>query len=152
MTRPSAFYPLRDAYARPVPVPPPRIVIGGETVAGARLAGRVSGDSTVAYGLAFARAVERLMACASLAEVRGGDSRVAGLQEATRRLVRPVAGARRPHGAGNTEVIEEGKRMGRFKHRLLLGYRRSPPEAGEPLCPGVGAPCLCPPFRGDRWR
>jgi len=41
VTRPSPFYPLHEAYAHPVPVPPPPILIGGETVAGARLAGRI---------------------------------------------------------------------------------------------------------------
>jgi alkanesulfonate monooxygenase SsuD/methylene tetrahydromethanopterin reductase-like flavin-dependent oxidoreductase (luciferase family) len=41
VTRPSPFYPLTDAYAHPVPDPVPRIVIGGETPAGARLAGRI---------------------------------------------------------------------------------------------------------------
>ena len=42
VTRPSEFYPLEDAYAHPVPAPPPPIVIGGEKPAGARLAGRVA--------------------------------------------------------------------------------------------------------------
>lgn len=41
VSRPSPFYPLEQATAYPVPEPPPRIVIGGETVAGARLAGRI---------------------------------------------------------------------------------------------------------------
>jgi alkanesulfonate monooxygenase SsuD/methylene tetrahydromethanopterin reductase-like flavin-dependent oxidoreductase (luciferase family) len=41
VTRPSPYYPLVDAYARPVPDPLPRILIGGETAAGARLAGRI---------------------------------------------------------------------------------------------------------------
>lgn len=41
VSRPSPFYPLQEATAYPVPEPPPPIVIGGETVAGARLAGRV---------------------------------------------------------------------------------------------------------------
>jgi alkanesulfonate monooxygenase SsuD/methylene tetrahydromethanopterin reductase-like flavin-dependent oxidoreductase (luciferase family) len=41
VTRPSPFYPLDDAYARPVPDPVPRILVGGETAAGARLAGRI---------------------------------------------------------------------------------------------------------------
>ena len=42
VTRPSPFYPLHEAHAHPVPVPPPPIVIGGESVAGARLAGRIA--------------------------------------------------------------------------------------------------------------
>lgn len=41
VTRPSPYYPLVEAYARPIADPPPRILIGGETAAGARLAGRI---------------------------------------------------------------------------------------------------------------
>jgi alkanesulfonate monooxygenase SsuD/methylene tetrahydromethanopterin reductase-like flavin-dependent oxidoreductase (luciferase family) len=41
VTRPSPFYPLVEAYAHPVPVPAPPIIIGGETTAGARLAARI---------------------------------------------------------------------------------------------------------------
>jgi alkanesulfonate monooxygenase SsuD/methylene tetrahydromethanopterin reductase-like flavin-dependent oxidoreductase (luciferase family) len=48
VTRPSPFYPLTDAVAFPVPDPPPPIVIGGETAAGARLAGRI-GDGWSAF-------------------------------------------------------------------------------------------------------
>ena len=48
VTRESPFYPLTDAYARPVPDPPPPIIIGGETRAGARLAGRF-GDGWSAF-------------------------------------------------------------------------------------------------------
>jgi alkanesulfonate monooxygenase SsuD/methylene tetrahydromethanopterin reductase-like flavin-dependent oxidoreductase (luciferase family) len=48
VTRDSPFYPLKDAAAYPIPVPPPPIVIGGETAAGARLAGRI-GDGWSAF-------------------------------------------------------------------------------------------------------
>ena len=48
VTRPSPFYPLHDAVAYPVPDPAPRIVVGGETPGGARLAGRV-GDGWSAF-------------------------------------------------------------------------------------------------------
>lgn len=41
VTRESPYYPLRDAVAFPVPTPPPPIIVGGETPAGARLAGRI---------------------------------------------------------------------------------------------------------------
>jgi alkanesulfonate monooxygenase SsuD/methylene tetrahydromethanopterin reductase-like flavin-dependent oxidoreductase (luciferase family) len=41
VTRPSPFYPLADAVAFPVPDPAPRIIVGGETPAGARLAARI---------------------------------------------------------------------------------------------------------------
>lgn len=48
VTRPSPFYPLRDAVAHPVPDPPPRIVVGGETRSGAELAARI-GDGWTAF-------------------------------------------------------------------------------------------------------
>lgn len=52
VTRPSPFYPLHEATSYPVPVPPPPIVIGGETVAGARLAGRI-GDGWTSFDINF---------------------------------------------------------------------------------------------------
>ena len=52
VTRPSPFYPLHEARAHPVPVPPPPIIIGGETRAGARLAGRL-GDGWTAFDVNF---------------------------------------------------------------------------------------------------
>jgi alkanesulfonate monooxygenase SsuD/methylene tetrahydromethanopterin reductase-like flavin-dependent oxidoreductase (luciferase family) len=48
VSRPSTFYPLHDAAAYPVPDPPPPIIVGGETVPGARLAGRI-GDGWTAF-------------------------------------------------------------------------------------------------------
>ena len=48
VTRPSPYYPLDNAVAFPIPQPPPAIVIGGETPAGARLAGRI-GDGWSAF-------------------------------------------------------------------------------------------------------
>ena len=48
VTRESPFYPLREAFAYPIPVRPPPIVLGGETAAGARLAGRI-GDGWSAF-------------------------------------------------------------------------------------------------------
>jgi alkanesulfonate monooxygenase SsuD/methylene tetrahydromethanopterin reductase-like flavin-dependent oxidoreductase (luciferase family) len=48
VTRESPFYPLVEAYARPVPDPPPPIIIGGETPAGARLAARI-GDGWTTF-------------------------------------------------------------------------------------------------------
>lgn len=41
VTRESPYYPLHEAVAFPIPVPAPAIIIGGETPAGARLAGRI---------------------------------------------------------------------------------------------------------------
>jgi alkanesulfonate monooxygenase SsuD/methylene tetrahydromethanopterin reductase-like flavin-dependent oxidoreductase (luciferase family) len=54
VTRESPFYPLRDAVAFPVPAPPPSIIVGGETPAGARLAGRI-GDGWSTFDDNFAR-------------------------------------------------------------------------------------------------
>jgi alkanesulfonate monooxygenase SsuD/methylene tetrahydromethanopterin reductase-like flavin-dependent oxidoreductase (luciferase family) len=47
-TRESPYYPLREAHAHPLPDPVPPIIIGGETPAGARLAGRI-GDGWSAF-------------------------------------------------------------------------------------------------------
>ena len=47
-------YGLRDAVAHPVPLPPPPIVVGGETPAGARLAGWI-GDGWTAFDTTFSR-------------------------------------------------------------------------------------------------
>jgi alkanesulfonate monooxygenase SsuD/methylene tetrahydromethanopterin reductase-like flavin-dependent oxidoreductase (luciferase family) len=52
INRPSPFYPLANATAFPVPDPAPPIVIGGETVAGARLAGRI-GDGWTTFDTNF---------------------------------------------------------------------------------------------------
>ncbi|MFI5226792.1 MAG: hypothetical protein ACHQ3P_08965 [Candidatus Limnocylindrales bacterium] len=43
---------MDGAYSRPIPEHPPRIIIGGETAAGARLAGRV-GDGWTAFDVNF---------------------------------------------------------------------------------------------------
>jgi len=48
------FYRLRDAHAFPRPEPPPPIIVGGETTAGARLAARI-GDGWTAFEETFAR-------------------------------------------------------------------------------------------------
>ncbi len=54
VTRDSELYPLRDAVAAPRPEPAPRIVVGGETTAGARLAARI-GDGWTAFDDTFER-------------------------------------------------------------------------------------------------
>ena len=41
VTRPSPFYPLRDAHAFPVPVPAPPIIVGAESRRGVELAARI---------------------------------------------------------------------------------------------------------------
>jgi alkanesulfonate monooxygenase SsuD/methylene tetrahydromethanopterin reductase-like flavin-dependent oxidoreductase (luciferase family) len=53
VTRPSPFYPLVEAHAFPIPDPPPPIVIGAQTPAGAGLAARIGdGWTTPAPDLA----------------------------------------------------------------------------------------------------
>jgi alkanesulfonate monooxygenase SsuD/methylene tetrahydromethanopterin reductase-like flavin-dependent oxidoreductase (luciferase family) len=52
VTRPSPFYPLDAAFAFPLPLPPPPIVLGGETIGGARLAGRIA-DGWTAFEVNF---------------------------------------------------------------------------------------------------
>lgn len=47
VTRPSRYYPLEDAYAFPAPVPPPRIIVGGGSPRGVRVAARI-GDGWAA--------------------------------------------------------------------------------------------------------
>lgn len=54
VTRPSEYYPLADAFAHPVPTPLPRIIIGGESSAGSRLAARI-GDGWTAFDRTFER-------------------------------------------------------------------------------------------------
>ena len=54
VSRPSPWYPLVDATALPIPEPPPPIIIGGETPAGARLAGRI-GDGWSTFDDNFAQ-------------------------------------------------------------------------------------------------
>lgn len=51
VTRPSPLYPLADAHAFPIPEPVPPIIVGGESAAGAALAGRIGDGWTVPAAL-----------------------------------------------------------------------------------------------------
>ncbi len=75
ITRPSPFYPLQDAYAFPVPVPPPPIILGGETPAGARLAGRI-GDGWSAFDSNFEQNLPLYLESLAAAGRRREDQRV----------------------------------------------------------------------------
>jgi alkanesulfonate monooxygenase SsuD/methylene tetrahydromethanopterin reductase-like flavin-dependent oxidoreductase (luciferase family) len=75
VTRPSPFYPLEDAHAFPVPNPPPPIVIGGETPAGARLAGRI-GDGWSAFDDNFEQNLPLYLEALEAAGRRREDQRV----------------------------------------------------------------------------
>ena len=80
VTRSSPHYPLQDAYARPIPDPPPPILIGGETVAGARLAGRI-GDGWSAFEKNFEANLPRYLEALDHAGKRREDQIVlAGFQ------------------------------------------------------------------------
>ena len=80
VTRASAYYPLTGAAAYPVPVPPPPIIIGGETPAGARLAGRI-GDGWSAFDTNFeANLPLYLDALAATGRERGDQRVIVGFQ------------------------------------------------------------------------
>ena len=75
LTRESPFYPLRDATAYPVPKSPPPIVIGGETPAGARLAGRI-GDGWSTFDDNFEQNLPLYLESVEAAGRRREDQRV----------------------------------------------------------------------------
>jgi len=75
VTRPSPFYPLADADAHPVPVQPPPIIIGGETVAGARLAARI-GDGWTTFDDTFEAHLPRYLEALEAAGRRREEQRV----------------------------------------------------------------------------
>lgn len=75
ITRPSPYFPLHDAHAFPVPTPPPPIIIGGETPAGARLAGRI-GDGWTTFDNNFVRNLPLYLEALSAAGRRREDQRV----------------------------------------------------------------------------
>jgi alkanesulfonate monooxygenase SsuD/methylene tetrahydromethanopterin reductase-like flavin-dependent oxidoreductase (luciferase family) len=75
VTRDSPFYPLRDATAFPIPNPPPPIVIGGETPAGAGLAGRI-GDGWSTFEDNFEQNLPLYLEALEAAGRRRDDQRV----------------------------------------------------------------------------
>jgi len=75
VSRPSPYYPLADAVAFPVPDPPPPIIIGGETPAGARLAGRI-GDGWSTFDDNFERNLPLYLEALGAAGRRRAEQRV----------------------------------------------------------------------------
>ena len=75
VTRPSPYYPLTEATALPVPEPPPPIIIGGETPAGARLAGRI-GDGWSTFDDNFEQNLPLYLESLAAAGRRRDDQRV----------------------------------------------------------------------------
>ena len=75
VTRESPYYPLHEASAHPVPNPPPPIIVGGETPAGARLAGRI-GDGWSAFDDNFEQNLPLYLESLEAAGRRREDQRV----------------------------------------------------------------------------
>ena len=75
VTRDSPYYPLTDAVAFPVPNPAPRIIIGGETPAGARLAARI-GDGWNTFDDNFEANLPRYLEALEAAGRRREDQQV----------------------------------------------------------------------------
>lgn len=75
VTRDSPYYPLHEAVAFPIPVPAPAIVIGGETPAGARLAGRI-GDGWSTFDDNFEQNLPIYLAALEAAGRSRADQRV----------------------------------------------------------------------------
>jgi alkanesulfonate monooxygenase SsuD/methylene tetrahydromethanopterin reductase-like flavin-dependent oxidoreductase (luciferase family) len=75
VTRDSPYYPLTEAYAHPVPDPPPPIIVGGETPAGARLAGRI-GDGWSTFDDNFEQNLPLYLEALEAAGRRREDQRV----------------------------------------------------------------------------
>jgi alkanesulfonate monooxygenase SsuD/methylene tetrahydromethanopterin reductase-like flavin-dependent oxidoreductase (luciferase family) len=79
-TRDSDYYPLLDARALPAPVPPPRIIVGGETRAGARLAAEL-GDGWTAFTANFRENLPAyLQALDAAGRDRAGQRLLVGVQ------------------------------------------------------------------------
>jgi alkanesulfonate monooxygenase SsuD/methylene tetrahydromethanopterin reductase-like flavin-dependent oxidoreductase (luciferase family) len=70
VTRPSPFYPLVDAHAFPVPVPPPPIIVGAESRLGVELAARVGDGWTTPAGTLAERIPGYLEALAAAGKAR----------------------------------------------------------------------------------
>jgi alkanesulfonate monooxygenase SsuD/methylene tetrahydromethanopterin reductase-like flavin-dependent oxidoreductase (luciferase family) len=91
VTRPSDLYPLRDAHAYPVPNPPPQILIGAGTPAGARLAAGI-GDGWAAESDTFEDLLPRyLEALDAAGRDRSGQRIVLGFGGRRKRGADPLA-------------------------------------------------------------
>jgi len=75
VTRPSVYYPLREATAYPIPVPAPPIIVGGETAAGAVVAARI-GDGWTAFDTNFEANLPRYLEALAANGRRREDQRV----------------------------------------------------------------------------
>jgi alkanesulfonate monooxygenase SsuD/methylene tetrahydromethanopterin reductase-like flavin-dependent oxidoreductase (luciferase family) len=101
------FFPLVDVHAFPIPVPVPRIIVGGETPAGARLAGRIA-DGWTAYDRTFERDLPR---CLEALEA-SGRRREAFATIVAFNLVRDVRPERQPFLADPVGELGRWRRAG----------------------------------------
>jgi len=95
----SAFYPLREAYAYPVPSPAPPIIVGGETRAGAALAGRIGDGWTVPAPLLAEHLPAYLAALAEAGRPRASTSILAAFDLAKGEALAGTAWAEDPAGS-----------------------------------------------------
>jgi alkanesulfonate monooxygenase SsuD/methylene tetrahydromethanopterin reductase-like flavin-dependent oxidoreductase (luciferase family) len=91
VSRDGRFYPLRDAYAHPVPDPPPAILLGAGTSAGVRLAARI-GDGWAAESPTFLDLLPRYReALAEAGRDRSDQHVVLGFGGTRRKATDPLA-------------------------------------------------------------
>ena len=137
VTRDSPYYPLTTRTPFPVPAPPPPIIIGGETPAGARLAGRI-GDGWTTFDDNFEQNLPRLP------RVARGDRPATRGPARARRLPGRLAGRRgdrgRPVGAATRA------RRGSDGRRPARTARSCSPER-----PPTSTLWSRPPAAGRRW-
>ena len=165
VTRPSAFYPLENAHAFPVPEPPPPIVIGGETRTGARLAAPDRRRLEHVRELRGAPADLPRGARGGGSPTRGParhrrfpgpvverrDARRQSLGHRAARDVGPLARGRRGRGhrprPNDRRYRRPGDRDGRLVagagSRITLFVAPSPGDRPDDRVPRVD-PCLCP--------
>jgi alkanesulfonate monooxygenase SsuD/methylene tetrahydromethanopterin reductase-like flavin-dependent oxidoreductase (luciferase family) len=93
VTRESPYYPLSDAHAHPVPDPPPPIIVGGETRAGARLAGRIGDGWTAFYDNFQANLPAYLEALEQSGRARADQRLIVGFQGEDWLSDEPIAGS-----------------------------------------------------------
>ncbi|MFI5262369.1 MAG: LLM class flavin-dependent oxidoreductase, partial [Candidatus Limnocylindrales bacterium] len=135
-------YRLDRAHAFPVPVPPPRLIIGGETRAGARLAARL-GDAWTTDGAGLIRDRASYLQALAAAARRREDVSVLVLVDLDRH--QPVAGQalvadlpgemQRWAAEGADELIIGYVRPDQLDAVVAAGRQRSPGDRGTLAAP-----------------
>lgn len=119
VTRPSPYYPLVEAHAFPVPVPPPPVVVGAETRPGAILAARVGNGWTVPADALAERLPAYLEALAAAGRARSEQRIIVAFDlakgaslAASPWVEDPAAEAERWRGAGADGAVVEARSTG----------------------------------------